>query len=115
LPLRGCSTPKQASPFPGISSLWSSSTLIEARPGRPYICARGSDQPVYAPGWWLSLWELPRVWFSWECWFSYGVTFPFSFFNPFPNSTMGIPEYLHLSQSTAGRASQRTSMPGSCL
>jgi hypothetical protein len=35
------------------------------RPGRLcYTCARALDQPGYAPGWWLSLWELPGVWAS---------------------------------------------------
>ena len=52
-----------------------------------------------------------------------GVTLSFSFFNPSPNSTIGDPDfsfvvgckYLLLSQSDAGRASQRTAMPGSDL
>ena len=48
---------------------------------------------------------------------------PLQLFSPFSNSSIGVPgfnlmivcKYLHLSQSDAGRASQRTSMPGSCL
>jgi hypothetical protein len=36
-------------------------------------------QPMYALGWWLSLWEFPEVWISWDCWSSYGVAVPFSF------------------------------------
>ena len=52
-----------------------------------------------------------------------GVAIPFSSFNPTPNSFIVVLDlspmvgckYLHLSQSVAGRASQRTAMLGSCL
>jgi hypothetical protein len=46
--------------------------------------------PMHAPGWWLSLWEFPEVWVSWDWWSFYGVALPFSFFNPSPNSTIGV-------------------------
>jgi hypothetical protein len=68
-----------------------------------------SDLTFYASAWWLCLLELPGVWVSWGCWSSYGVTLPFSFFNPSPNSTIGVPDlspvvgckHLHLPQSAA--------------
>jgi hypothetical protein len=28
-----------------------------------------------------------------NCWSSYGITLPFNFFNPFPNSTTGVLEF----------------------
>jgi hypothetical protein len=54
---------------------------------------------------------------------TYGVAIPFSSFSLSLKSSIGIPDfspmvgckYLHLSQSAAGRASQRTAMLGSCL
>jgi hypothetical protein len=45
-------------------------------------------------GWWLHLWDLlgsPRV--SWNCWSSYRVAFSFSFFNPSPNVSIGVPDF----------------------
>ena len=45
------------------------------------------------PGWWLGLWVFPGVQVSWDCWSSYGVALPFSFFNPSPNSTVGVPNF----------------------
>jgi hypothetical protein len=52
-----------------------------------------------------------------------GIAIPFGSFSPSPNSSIGVPElssmvgskYLHLSQSAAGGAFQRTTMVGSCL
>ena len=51
-------------------------------------------------------------------WSSYGVALLFSVFTPSANSTIGVLDfspmvgykYLHLSQSVAGKASQRTVM-----
>lgn len=47
---------------------------------------------------------------------------PFSYFNPSPNSSIGVPglspivgsKYFHMSQSAAGVASQKTAIIGSC-
>jgi hypothetical protein len=72
-------------------------------------------------GWCLSVWELPGVQVSWACWSSYRVAFPLSFFNLSPSFSTGVPdfslmvgwEFLFLSQSAAGRASQRTAILGS--
>jgi hypothetical protein len=73
--------------------------------------------------WWLSLWKLSGVCVRWHCWFSYGVAIPFSSFDLSLNSPIGFPDlslmlvckYLHLSQSAAGKTSQKTAMLGSCL
>ena len=80
------------------------------------------DHPMYAL-WWLSLWELWGVHVNWYCCSSYGVVIPFSSFSPSPNSftlvanlsSMVDCKYLHLSLSAADRATQRTTMLGSCL
>jgi hypothetical protein len=55
------------------------------------IIKRNFSTLLNAPGWWFSLCWLSRVCVSWDCWFSYRVTFPFSFFNPSPISTIGWP------------------------
>jgi hypothetical protein len=60
---------------------------------------------------------------GWYCGSFYGVGNPFSFFSPFPNSTIGVPmlnpmvgwEHPHLYWSGFGRASQETAITGSCL
>lgn len=59
----------------------------------------------------------------WDCWTSYRVAFPFSSLNHSPNFSIDISsfslkvgcKYLHLSQSAAARANQRTAMLSSCL
>ena len=115
LPLRGYLL------HPGVSS------PTEAKQGSPllYICGRegeGLDQPLYTFGWWLSLWEL-RGLIDTIC-LPMGLLSPSApSINPSPASSIGIPdfypvfsyEYLHLSQSAAGRAPQRTAMLDSCL
>ena len=73
--------------------------------------------------WCISLWEFPGVQVSWNWWSSYGVAPPFISYSHSTNSSTGIPnfstmvgcKYLHLSQSAAGRASQKTAMLGSWL
>jgi hypothetical protein len=58
---------------------------------------------------------------GWYCCSSYGVVNPFRYFSP-PNSSTGVPvltpmvgcEHLQLYQYGSGRASQKTSIPGSC-
>jgi hypothetical protein len=125
LPLRGCSPSHQTYPFPGASSLsrikhishWGQTrqTFATYVPG-------ALDQPLYAPDWWLHLWEFPGAWVSWNCWSSYGVTHS-CFFSLSPNSAIRVSnfspmvgrKYLLLSQSAVGRASQRIAMPGSHL
>jgi hypothetical protein len=96
----------QVSPRLGVSS------PTKARPDIPlrYMCWGPRISACMLPSWWLSFWQLPEVWVSWDCWSSYGVALPFSFFNPSPNSTIGVPDFspmvgckhLHLSQSAAG-------------
>ena len=123
-------SPCQASPVPGASSLlrvrWVfESSPTEVRPGSLllYMCWGPWTSSSMLSGWWLSVWEISGVRVNWDCWSSYGVTLPLSFFHPFSNSTTGVPnfspmvgyKYLHLSQSAACWASQRTAMLGSCL
>ena len=89
-------------------------TPTEARPGRPllYKCQGSHISWCMLLGWWLSVCEISRIWVSWDFWLSYRVTL-LSFFQPFPNSTSGLPnfspligcKYLHLSQSAACWAS----------
>ena len=56
-----------------------------------YVCARGPWTSLcMLPGWWLRLWKLPGVQVSRDCWSSYGVALLFSFFNAFPDSTIGV-------------------------
>jgi hypothetical protein len=42
------------------------------------------DWPMYAPGWWPSLWELPGVWVSWNCCFFLWGHSPLQFLYSFP-------------------------------
>jgi hypothetical protein len=71
----------------------------------------------------FSVWKISRVWMSWDCWSPYGITLLLSFFQPFPNSTTRVLDFspligcknLHLSQSAASWASQRTATLGSYL
>jgi hypothetical protein len=59
---------------------------------------------------------------GWYCCSSYGVTKPFSSFNPFFNSSIGVTlhslmvgcEHPLLCLSDSGRASQETAITGSC-
>jgi hypothetical protein len=87
------------------------------------MCWRHQISSYMLPGRCLSVWELPGVWISWDCWFSYGVNFPsassilplikhigVSDFSPL----VGY-KYMYLSQSAAGWASQRTAMLNFCL
>ena len=43
-----------------------------------------SYQLVYAPGLWLSAWEISGVQVSWDCWSSHGTALLLSFFHLFP-------------------------------
>ena len=65
-----------------------------------HMCQGAMD---YTHGWWLTLWELPRVRVSLYCCSSYGVAIPFSSFNFSSNYFIGVPvvgcEYLHVSVS----------------
>jgi hypothetical protein len=120
-------TPVNIPPFPGhgVSTGFRAFFPTEARHDSPLqpMCPVLRANPCMLFGWWLSLWELPGIRGSWYCWSSYGVAIPFSSLNPSLNSSIGIPrlspmvscKYLHLSQSAAGRASQRTDMSGSCV
>jgi hypothetical protein len=90
LPLRGCFPPPptlgpQDSRIKHIFFHWglSRQTSVIFVPG-------ASNCPVYVPGWCLGVWELPGVWVSWDCWPSYGVALPFSFFSPSPTSNIGV-------------------------
>ena len=83
------------------------------------------DQPMYCclVDGSLDLWDLLRVQVSWDCWSFYGDPLPFSFFNPSPNTSIGVPDlsskvvykYLFLSQSTACWTFQGTTMLDSHL
>jgi len=56
-----------------------------------YVCWGHLTTPCKLIGWWLSLWELPRIQVSWHHWSSYGFAIPFSSFNLSPNSSIGVP------------------------
>jgi hypothetical protein len=96
---------------PKVSTGWDPSAPIEARQGSPllHLCLGPWTSPWMLFGW-GSLWELPGVQVSWHCRSFCGVDIHFSYFNPFPNSSMGAPvlcpmfasAYLCLSQSAAG-------------
>ena len=74
-------------------------------------------------GWWFCLCELPGVQVRWHYGAFYGITTCFTSFSPSSNSSIGVLDLcpmvgckcLHMSQSAAGRYSQRTVMLGSCL
>jgi hypothetical protein len=71
-------------------------------------------------GWWSNVSEISGVQFSWDCWSSYRVSLPLSFFQFFPNSTTGVSilyplvgcKYMHLTLSAACWVFQRTVMIG---
>ena len=127
--LWGTPNPPNALPFSGhqVSTGLGASSPTEAKQGSPLPGGGGWGVAWTSLcmlfGWWINLWDLPGIQVSWHCWSSYGVAIPFSSFNPSPNSSIGVPslspmvgcKHLHLSQSAAGRASQRTAMLGSCL
>ena len=75
-----------------------SSSLTEARPCSPllYVCW-GPDTSWYIlPGWWVSVWDISGIQVSWDCWSFYGVALLLSFYQPFPNSTTGVPGFCPL-------------------
>jgi hypothetical protein len=110
---------------PQISKRLGKLSPTDARPGSPllHMCQEPQTSLCVLPVCWLSLLEIPGFWISWDCWSSYVVALPFSFFKPSPNSTIGIPDYsamveckyLALNQFAAGRASHRTAMLSSSL
>jgi hypothetical protein len=130
----GAPSPR-ASPYPVVSSLSRIRHILSPlRPDKAvlcYMCTRAictlqhtySDQTSMPFGWRLSLWELPGLQISWQCWSPCGVAITFRSFNPSSSSSIGIPDlssmlvckHLHLSQSAAGRASQRRDILSSCL
>jgi hypothetical protein len=67
----------------------------------------------------MCVWQISRVQLSWDCWSSCWIPL-LSFFQPFPNSTIGVLgfyplvrcKYLLLSLSDAYWASQRAAMLG---
>jgi hypothetical protein len=56
------------------------------------MCRGPQTSSCMWPGW-LSVWEISGVWVSWDCWSFYGVTLLLNFFQPFPNSTIGVPNF----------------------
>ena len=121
-PLPWACSPIWVSPFPGASRLYRIRHILSHWGQTRQFLATYVPEPQTSPcmlfGWWLGLWELPGIRVSWDCWSSYGVTISFSSFSPSPNSFLGVSnlspmhgcQYLCLSQSAAGRASQRTAM-----
>jgi hypothetical protein len=63
LPLRGCYPPTRIPSFlgPQVSRELRLISSTEARP-LLYMCQGSRRKHKYTPSWWLSLWELPRVW-----------------------------------------------------
>jgi hypothetical protein len=56
------------------------------------VCTRSSLYMFF--GWWVSLWEPPRIQVSWLFWSSCGTPIPFRALNPSPNSYIRVPK-LH--------------------
>jgi hypothetical protein len=81
-------------PRPQVSQELGVSSLIEARPGSPllYMCWGPHISWCMLPGWWTSVWETSGIQVCWDCWSSYGVACLLNFFQPFPNSTTGVPQ-----------------------
>jgi hypothetical protein len=118
-PPKGCVPP--APPHtrsPGLPSPWglkyvemlgTSSLRGQTRQSSALYVSGALYQPCMLPDWWLSVWEISVVQVSWDCWSSYGISLLHCFFQPFLNSTTGVPnfsplvgwKYLHLSQSAS--------------
>jgi hypothetical protein len=74
-------TPASRPPYylgPQVSQDLVTSSPTVARPGSPlmYMCLGTWTSSCMLPGWWISLWERPRVWVSWDCWTFYGSFSP---------------------------------------
>jgi hypothetical protein len=71
--------------------LWASS-LTEVRPVSFLLdmCGRPWSKYFIPPGWWLCVWEISGFQVIWDCWSSCGITLFLSFFQPSPNSTIGL-------------------------
>jgi hypothetical protein len=102
------------------------SSLTEARPGSPLVtmCQGPHISWCMLPGWWRRVSE--RSWGSRLVEIAgipMGSPSLLNFFQLFPNSTIGVPdfsplvgcEYLHLSWSVSCWASWRAAMLGSCV
>jgi hypothetical protein len=59
-----------------------------------YMCLGLLTNFCMLSGWWFSVWKTSGV--SCDCWSSYRVTLFLSFFQPFPNSTIGVPDFSPL-------------------
>ena len=118
--LWGCSPPTHSCLLPPQGPLF---PLMPDKAILCYICSwsHGSHHVYSLVGGWFSPWDL------WESgWlillFFYGVANPFSSFSHFPNSSIGVPmlspmddcEHPPLYLSGLGRASQETTISGSC-
>ena len=101
-----------------VSIGFDTSSCTKARQGSPllHMCQGPWISQCLVFGWLYSLGETPEIQVSlYSCSF-YGVAIAFSSFNPSSKSFIGDADlsskfgckYLHLSQSAAGRASQRT-------
>jgi hypothetical protein len=93
---------------PQISGGLGAFSLTESIPSSPllYTCWGPHSSWCMLPGWWLSVWEISVVKVNWDCWSSYRVSLLLSFFQLFPNSTIGVTigscTYLHLTQLLVG-------------
>jgi hypothetical protein len=111
----------------GASSLLrlGASSLNEHRPSSPllYVCWGPHISWCMLSVWWSSVWEISGVQVNWDCWSSYRIVLPLSFFQPFPNSTTGVScfcplawwKYLNLTLSVAYWVFQRAVLIGPFL
>jgi hypothetical protein len=74
-------SPHQASPPPGASS-FSRVRYIFSHWSQTRQSSAVANHISWSmlSGWWLSVWEISRVYVSWDCWSSYGVALLLSFF-----------------------------------
>jgi hypothetical protein len=60
------------------------------------MCCGSRTSSCMLPGWRPSVWEISRVWVSWDCWSFYVVALLLNFFQPFSNSTTGVPNFSQM-------------------
>jgi len=96
---RGCPQPYPTR-LPHFLGPWGlcAFSLTDSRPGSPllYMCWEPHIRWYMLPGWWSSVWDIPRLQISWHCWSSCRVTLLLSFFQLLPNSTTGVTSFCPL-------------------
>jgi hypothetical protein len=90
--------PNRPPPSLGHQVSWGlgASSLTESRTrSRLLHVCWGRNSCCMLPRWWLSLWVIPGVQASWNCWSSYRVTLLLSFFQLTPIQPQGSPASVH--------------------